>query len=851
MTDRMQKRSPMNAQSTFAMDGLQVPLVQVALPLPIDTIYTYALPAEMQETVQLGSRVMVPLGSRQLVGYVVGMGGDPPGARLKAVLDVLDEVPLLTDELVEFCRRLSSYYLCSLGEVLKAALPPGINGTTRSYFSLQSDVSLRSPIVLTERRRAILRLVEERGALSRSYLTQELNAAIHHDLGELLRAHFLEKRDEHRGLRDKGKKRRVLKLSLPAGDASYYTLLELKRRRAPRQAQLLELLLESAELCADRSELLAEGYSADCMKRLLEEEGVEELLLDALPVEDAYGQDDSVREIQLSHAQELVVTEVAKRILPLREKTNAFEAFLLHGVTGSGKTQVYMDLARKAQDMGKSVLVLVPEIALTPQIVARFRAMLGPHVAVIHSRLSSAQRFQIFQSLRRGDCRAVVGARSAVFAPLKNLGLIIVDEEHENSYKQFDPAPRYNARDAAVVRAHQLGIPVLLGSATPSMESWQNTRAGRYTLLSLPERVRGRLPEVELVDMQENLESLRGRGKTVRAFGDTLIKAMLDTLERGEKIILLQNRRGHSPWLQCAECAEPVQCVRCDVSLTFHRTTQKAHCHLCGLEIDPPKTCPSCGHEELFFLGMGTQRVEEELQEAFPQARVLRMDRDTTGAHDAYIRMVREFNEGDYDILLGTQSVAKGLDFSAVTLVGVIHADTELNLQDFRAEEWTYQLISQVAGRAGRGDKPGRVIVQTFRPDNTALLLAAQHDYHTFAVQELRARHELFYPPFSRFCRLLVKSAKEELAESACQRLHEIFKVQPPVGVLASEPGPAPLLKVRREFRHHLLLRSRRDQDPSGQRLRRAVLGLRDHFNKKLKQTGLTLAIDMDPQALI
>ena len=827
--------------------------VQVALPLPVDTLYSYTVPEEYADAIAPGSRVLVPFGRRQLIGYAVEVGPAPAGGRaLKPVADLVDESPLLSADLLEFCRRLAEYYLCGWGEALKAALPPGINGTARCYYEEQPDESLREAIRLTPRRQAILRLVRERGPVSKAWLAQELDAALSHDLNELLRARFLTRKDVVEATRTRSQGRRVLHLAVPSGSADLRRLLDEKERRAPRQAELLRLLLTRQEGRVDRDEAKALGYSDAVLRELLKSPFVAEGRDEELPA-DEYDTDASVLDIVLNPAQQAVVDAVSAKIgrRPKRGREERYGTFLLHGVTGSGKTQVYLELARRAQAEKRGVLILVPEIALTPQIVARFRSYLGPQVAVVHSRLSGAQRFAIWESLRSGRCRAIVGARSALFAPVPDLGLIVVDEEHESSFKQYEPAPRYHARDAAVLRAHQLGIPVLLGSATPSMESWQNARDGRYALLELPDRVGDRpLPTVELVDMKANLEEIGGRGRTVRAFGDRLIAALLETLEGGHKAILLQNRRGHSPWLQCPDCGEALKCVRCDVSMVWHRLTGQCHCHLCGLARPVPETCPGCGGGPLGYLGTGTQKVEEELLEIRPDAKLLRMDRDTTAARGAYVRMVREFNSGDTEILLGTQSVAKGLDFSRVTLVGVIQADTELNLQDFRAQEWGFQLISQVAGRAGRGEDPGRVIVQTFRPDHPALLRAAAHDYAGFAEEELAERRALAYPPFARMVRLVVKSTDEELAAAACRSLAEEFR-RGPGPVTALGPGPAPVRMVRREYRYHLLLRSRREADPGGKALRAAAKRLKAHFERACKARDLSLILDVDPQGVM
>lgn len=824
-------------------------LADVALPLPVTRHYSYGVPDEYAAALAVGSRVLVPLGGQRLIGYVVKVERREPPQGLKDVLDLVDDAPLLDEALVRFAARLAEHYLCSTGEVLKAALPPGINGTVRCWLEEQPDPTLRQPLRMTPRREAILRLVRERGTVSRSWLSQEMKGAFHHDLGQLIQAGHLLRRDMLEGERRKEPTHRVLVLCHAPGTPEFRAQLAERERRAPRQAALMLLLGGTGDGRVERAELVAQGWTPAVLKALVQGGVLREEEEPDTPAME-YDLDASVQGLTLTPAQAAVTEAVGECLPGPGKRPGTFQPFLLRGVTGSGKTQVYLELARRARAAGAGVLVLVPEIALTPQIVARFQGFLGQEVAIIHSQLAGTRRFAIWKSLREGRVRVVIGARSALFAPIRRLGLIIIDEEHESSFKQAEPAPRYHARDAAVLRALQLSIPVLMGSATPSLESWHNVQEGRYKLLELPERVGGRpLPPVEIVDMKAERAAMAGRGDTQRNFSDVLIKALLDTRAAGNQTILLQNRRGHSPWMQCPVCGEVLQCSRCDVSLVWHRSTGQCHCHLCGLEIALPESCPSCKGGALGLWGAGTQKIEEELAEILPDVRLLRMDRDTTQKRGAYIRMVREFNERRFEVLLGTQGVAKGLDFSGVTLAAVINADTELNLQDFRAREWGFQLVSQLSGRAGRADLPGRVVVQSHTPDHPVLLQAAAHDYLAFAAEELHMRHEAGYPPFTRLCRLVVKSADEALAERACRRLFDEVPRAPGVGAL--NPGPAPVRMVRREFRFHLLLRSRRSQDPAGRQLRQAALACREHFNKRVKERDLTLILDMDPQAVL
>ncbi|HLA64264.1 MAG TPA: primosomal protein N', partial [Rhodothermales bacterium] len=493
--------------------------------------------------------------------------------------------------------------------------------------------------------------------------------------------------------------------------------------------------------------------------------------------------------------------------------------FLLHGVTGSGKTEVYIRAMKAARALGKTALVLVPEIALTPQTVRRFRAHFGDEVAVLHSRMSDGERLDAWRALRDGRFSIAVGPRSAVFAPLANLGLVVVDEEHETSYKQFDPAPRYHARDVAVMRAHRAGAVCVLGSATPSLESLANARAGKYRMLPMPERVpvRGEkpapLPPVRIVNLAREKEVRRLKG----ALSHPLRLAIGVRLERKEQTILLQNRRGYSPVLTCDDCGFTPQCRDCAVSLTVHRAHHQLRCHYCGRAERLPQTCPGCGSTALAFLGAGTQRVEEELAEVFPTARVLRMDLDTTSGKGSHREILDAFGRGEADILLGTQMVAKGLDFPRVTLVGVVNADTGMLLPDFRAAERSFQLLAQVAGRAGRAELEGEVILQTRNPDHPAVSFAVRHDYDGFAQQEMDERHALGYPPFGRVIGIEFKGPEERQVEDLARRwtaaLAEAAQGVEEVWVLG--PAAAFVGRIKGLFRHHTMLKAGRNVPPA------------------------------------
>jgi primosomal protein N' (replication factor Y) len=531
---------------------------------------------------------------------------------------------------------------------------------------------------------------------------------------------------------------------------------------------------------------------------------------------------------------------VLERLLP-SVRRGSFEAFLLFGATGSGKTEVYLRAAAECLRTGRSVLYLVPEIGLTPLLVARIEERFSGTVAVLHSGLGPGQRARAWESVRRGERRFVVGARSAVFAPLASLGLIVVDEEQDGSYKQ-DEKPRYSGRDLAVVRAREAGAVVLLGSATPSLESFQHARSGRYTLLELGGRIEERpLAKVEIVDMRREYRELR----EVRPLSRALVHALRECLEGDGQALILRNRRGWAPALYCPSCGNRVSCSRCSLALTWHRAAGRLRCHSCGLERPHPGACPSCRHDELREIGAGTERVEDALREALgPGPRIARMDRDTVRGRGAHEALLRKFDRGEIDVLVGTQMIAKGHDFPRVTLVGVLSADQSLGLPDFRAGERTFQLLTQVAGRAGRGDRPGRVVIQAFDPAHPILRDAANQDYESFFAREIRYRRVLRYPPLSALVQIVVEDARDARAATWAERIAASLRREEQGRLLITGPAPAPIERLRERYRHQILIRS-------AGRLRlvravdRALLAVEGEVPRS------ALVVDVDPSSVL
>ncbi|MCB9914698.1 MAG: primosomal protein N' [Planctomycetes bacterium] len=627
--------------------------------------------------------------------------------------------------------------------------------------------------------------------------------------------------------------RKVLMISARA-EADAAALAELVDA-FPKQHRLLRTLLELGAPIELR-ELTRQLNVSEAPARSLERRGLVTIQRVASSPDPLLA---STRE-RARHATLGADQAAAVDALTARLRAGGYETFLLQGVTGSGKTEVYLRAIEAALELGRGAIVLVPEIALTPQTVGWFRSRFGD-VAVLHSRMTDAQRLDMWQRVRRGEVRVVVGARSAVFAPVPELGVIVVDEEHEPSFKQGS-SPRYSARDVAVVRASQTGAICVLGSATPSLETWNNAREGRYTLLELRERVGGgTLPRVEVVDMCQE----KGDADGPPLFSRRLAQLLEDRLARKQQSILFLNRRGFAPVLWCPGCHETVHCPQCDVSLTFHRRIGRAVCHTCCEEIAPPTACPSCTRPGLKYLGLGSERVESTLKKLLPAARVARMDSDTMRRREDYEETLEAFGRGELDVLVGTQMIAKGLDFPNVTLVGIISADSALHLPDFRAAERTFQLLAQVAGRAGRGDEPGEIVVQTRAPEHPAIVRAAAHDFEGFARAEDELRDELGYPPHGRLVRAVFEDEDEaRVVEAAAACAAALREHTSPAEVLVLGPAPAAIAQVRGRHRRHLLLKA--PELNAGLKRARSIL-LRfgeDHPRPRL-------AIDVDPVSLL
>ncbi len=837
----------------------------VALPVSLEREFTYLIPPDLESAIQVGVRVIVPFGRQVATGLIVGLPEATQVQGLKPIRDVIDGAPVVTDELLQLCRWVAQYYLAPLGDVLRAAIPHGSSATSKRLVRPTTDLTEErvSEVQRSAPKRAVLlAAILERGPMLSSDLQKAAGLkSVNTVLLQLEREGLVTTDDVLPRPKVKPKLQDIVLLDR----IDRHLLSQARLDLSPRKKKAAAVL----DAVAAQLDLGSEDIPATDLLRLAGAAGAalkEFVISGLLPVERRevtrlgvdYGTEEQSRHIVLNDAQKSALGAIATAVDAATART-----FLLHGVTGSGKTQVYIEAIRHCLERGKTAIVLVPEIALTPQMVRRFKTHFADRVGVVHSRMSPGERHDVWRQARCAQISVVIGPRSAVFAPLVSVGLIVVDEEHESSYKQYDAVPRYHARDVAIVRGVQNSAVVVLGSATPSAESYQNATTGKYTLLEMPQRIDAvPMPEITIVDMTAerkkayaNLKALlkvADRGK-VQQFTQSSISSVLceqieDRLSRHEGIILLQNRRGFAPFVECPDCGYTERCENCNVTLTYHLVQKHLRCHYCGLVREPHELCPQCGGSNIRMLGVGTQRVEQDLAMLFPAAKVVRMDLDTTARKGAHDRILTQFGSGDADILLGTQMVAKGLDFARVTLVGVISADTQMLLPDFRSTERTFQLLTQVAGRAGRSTLKGEVIIQTYQPKHYSLQHVVDHDFGTFYREEIETRKDLDYPPFSRLMLVETKGKDERrvqhLAEDVgayLKRSEGMFKVL----------GPAPALigKINNFYRWHIIVKSLKQADQTGAAARQALRAATEDLGRKY--ADVKLIIDVDPVGLM
>ena len=794
--------------------------VEVALPLGVDGTFTYRIPAHLDGRVTPGARLLVPWGPKQATAFALGLVDRAPveEKKLRDVLDVLDEEPAIIPDILELCRWAADYYAAPLGEMLRIALPSNMSAASRRRVRIVAESE------------EIARLFEE-GELSQRDLDllAKLREAPPAELQKLLsRSRDAIKRlidHEVIEVEDQLKDRAGVRLDR-------YVVLESPPAVLPAKQQQVVDLLNEHDGVLPYATLIELGSSGSAVATLAKKSVVK-----IEKRERKYGVASFVthskRNTSLAHT-----AEQRTAIDAVSQSLGSFEVFLLQGVTGSGKTEVYLELLERVVKLGKQAILLVPEISLTPAVASRLQHSFGDRVAILHSNLSPGEKYEQWNRARRGEVDVAVGPRSALFTPFSRLGIVIVDEEGDAAYKQ-DETPRYNARDLAVVRGQLNDIPVVLGSATPSLESRDNAESGKYKLLTMKSRVESRaLPEVEIVDLRRERGEREDRGLVI--FSSRLVEELKQTIERGEQAIILMNRRGYAPYLLCRECEHDFRCRDCSVTLTVHRRAGLLMCHYCGFRRPIPPKCPECGGEVLQPIGFGTEKVEERFKRLFPGVALDVLDRDTTRRKGELVRILDSFRAGTSRVLIGTQMISKGHDFPNVTLTAVINADSILGYPDFRSAEKTFYLLTQVAGRSGRGEKAGKVLIQSAFPGHYAVQLAAQHDYDGFFRAEIEFRRRFQYPPATGMIALLIRGEEADAVERVADELgkHVESETLPLGDVRLQGPAPAPLARIKGVYRFQILARSKKRSA-----LRRAI----QRAVAATNSAGTDVVIDVDP----
>ena len=843
--------------------AMKVLLCNVALPVPLRTTFTYAVPESFGDAVQIGCRVLVPFRKKTLIGVVVEFTKNAPeNAKVREITKVIDFGSALTQKLIELAQWIAGYYLAPIGEVLRSMLPPIIELKSQREILLTDEGRVASDSLsggelshsLTGAEVEFLARLNLKNGLLRVATTMRLGIDIS-ALQKLQRRGLIEIRE---GLSERKRKtQRVIAWKSAANHEKPAPTLKEPQEASHTDAAsdlLLKSLPEAVREKAERIRILLETERGPLpLPQLLKLAGVTRSTVDRLnrdgflesweenidPAEDPFDAGYQPPAHELNFEQENALQRIRARF-----ELGEFGVLLLRGVTGSGKTEVYLRAVQETLARGKTALVLVPEIALTLWIGRQCRGWFGARfegVAVLHSALSDVERVREWRRVKSGEARVVVGTRSAVFAPLLNLGLIIVDEEQENSYKQ-EETPRYHGRDVAIVRAKMENAVALLGSATPSLETFHHTQNGKYELITIASRVENRsLASVEIVDLRNEFQSTH----QTSPISSALHNGIQECLSSGTQALVLINRRGYSWSVMCRSCGASVQCLNCSISMTYHKHRNRLECHYCGSIQPVPKVCPKCGSKYVYFFGEGSEHLEERLRKEFPGARIARLDRDTARTKRQYQETLGAFAGGALDILVGTQMLAKGHDFQRVTVVGVISADSSLSMPDFRAAERTFQLLTQVAGRAGRGELKGRVLIQTFYPDHYAIQAAVKQDYTAFFEREMHFRKMMAYPPFTSLANMIVRDVSLEKAIRYSRQISEYFSPHDGQGVRVLGPATAPLARLKKEHRFQFLLKS-----PKRSVLTKLLSGAMAYCEAKgIPQTAVL--VDMDPLSLL
>ncbi|VEF48453.1 primosomal protein N' [Bacillus freudenreichii] len=794
-------------------------IAQVIVDVPAlgtDRVFDYAVPEKWEGIIRPGMRVAVPFGPRSIQGFVVDLKEDTDVEKLKDIKQPLDLAPVLNEELLNLGHWMAYETLSFKISVFHAMLPVAMKAKYEKIIRRTDNSAILLDDLFEGKQEISWKEAEKRNLLP------ALHKQIENGNAEVI--YFV---------KDRARKKLKKAVRVNAGKEELEELLQTLPANAVNQIKLMQFLLNFSPDTIETSILAKEAEVPTAAINALIKKGVfSELLMEEY--RDPYKHRDFERTepLELTNDQREAMNPILQSINDDRHET-----FLLYGVTGSGKTEVYLQAIQEVIEQGKEAIVLVPEIALTPQMVERFKGRFGSDVAVLHSRLSIGEQYDEWRKVQRKEVKVVVGARSAVFAPFENLGIIIIDEEHESSYKQ-EETPRYHARDVAIKRGENHHCPVILGSATPSLESFARAQKGVYHLLCLSKRMNDReLPPVSVVDMREEM-----RTGNRSMFSTELFEKIKDRLYKGEQTVLFLNRRGHSTFIMCRDCGYVMQCPHCDISMTYHRSTNEMKCHYCGFQTTVPVECPECSSSHIRYFGMGTQKVEEELVKLLPEARVIRMDVDTTTRKGAHERILDHFQSGKADILLGTQMIAKGLDFPNITLVGVLSADTMLHLPDFRAAEKTFQLLTQVSGRAGRHELSGEVVVQTYTPEHYSIQLAALQDYQRFYNQEMTMRKIGSYPPYYYLALVTVTHDDLLQAVTVTEKISAYLQQNISKEAILLGPVASPIPKINDRYRYQCLIKYKREPN-----LLSSLRKVLEHYNKQTARDGFSVTIDINP----
>ncbi|MFK9092372.1 primosomal protein N' [Bacillus salipaludis] len=803
---------------------MQIASVIVDVPTKqTDRAFDYFIPEQWRGVIQPGMRVIIPFGPRNIQGFVIGLKAESEFKKLREIIAPMDLEPVLNKELLELGNWLTESTLCFKIFAFQVMLPAALKAKYEKKVKLAIGA-------------AVADLPKPLHAFFENDVLLDWEDALKSGIVPLLQKEAAKGHLEVIYMVKERVKKKQQKYIRPA--VSLDELIEEIDRipaKAEKQRQVLRYFIENFNEVELKKLVTDVNTSVSTVKALVEKKLLKEFEMEVYRNPFEHRTFKRTKPLPLTEAQQTAIGPILNAL-----EQNQHEVFLLYGVTGSGKTEIYLQSIQEVIEKGKEAIVLVPEIALTPQMVNRFKGRFGDLVAVLHSGLSAGEKYDEWRKIQRKEVKVAVGARSAIFAPFENLGIMIIDEEHETSYKQ-EEMPRYHARDVAIERAINHNCPVVLGSATPSLESFARAQKKVYHLLTLPNRMNKQsLPSVEIIDMREEL-----REGNRSMFSRKLFEMLKDRIEKRQQSVLFLNKRGHSSFVMCRDCGYVVNCPNCDISLTYHRVNEQMKCHYCGYESYVPKHCPECNSEYIRYFGTGTQKVEEELGKILPEARVIRMDVDTTGRKGSHERLLTDFKDGKADILLGTQMIAKGLDFPNITLVGVLSADTMLHLPDFRASEKTFQLLTQVSGRAGRHQLPGEVIIQTYTPEHYSIELAGRHDYDLFYQREMMIRKTHHYPPFYYLSLITVSHEQLFTVVSATEKIVSYVRSHVSNEAVVLGPAASPIPRINNRYRYQCLIKYKREPN-----IIKTLKTILDQYQKDTK-SGLQVSIDVNPYILM